>query len=74
MSKESMGSAPVTAKYDEHPMCLQGVTLSAQNTEYTPNDHRFWSLTMALNSDWQTSKWEHSTVLLARELYLLIHI
>jgi hypothetical protein len=29
------------AKYGEHPMHLQGVTLSAQNTEYTPKDHRF---------------------------------
>jgi hypothetical protein len=56
MSKGSMGWAPVMAKYGEHPMHLQGVTLSVQNTDYMPKDHHFWSLLMTLNSDWWISK------------------
>jgi hypothetical protein len=62
------------AKYGEHPMHLRGVTLSAQNTKYTPKDNHFWSPSMTLNRDWQTSKWERSTIPLAQELYPLIHI
>jgi hypothetical protein len=58
----------VTAKYGEHPMHLQGVTCSAQNTENAPQDHRFWSPLTALKSDWQTSKWDRSTIMFALEL------
>jgi hypothetical protein len=62
-------------KYGEHPMRLRGVTLSAQNTEYTPKDHRFWSPSTTLNSDWWTSKWVlYSTIgskVVAADLYMI---
>jgi hypothetical protein len=39
------------AKYGEHPILFQDVTLSAQNTEYDPKAHCFWSPSMALKRD-----------------------
>jgi hypothetical protein len=49
-------------------MRLRGVTRSAQNTENAPKDHHFWSPLTALKSDWQTLKWDRSTIPFALEL------
>jgi hypothetical protein len=39
------------AEYGEHPILFRDVTLSTQNTEYDPEDHRFWSPSTALKRD-----------------------